>query len=66
MRISERRLQVLQEGGLRGCCSAALAHSHAPGGLGLKAPQRAGGWGIRSPSDMLGNPFKDLRMQRLP
>ena len=66
MRICERRLQVLQEGGLRGCCSAALAHGHAPGGLRLEAPQRAGCWGAGSPSDMLGDPLEDLRMQRLP
>ena len=66
MGICERRLQVLQEGGLRGHCSAALAHGHAPGGLRFKAPQRGGGWGAGRPSDMLGNPLEDLRMQRLP
>ena len=66
MRICERRLQVLQEGGLRGCCSAALAQRHAPGGLRLKAAQRAGGRRACRPLDMLGGPLEDLRMQRLP
>lgn len=58
MCVSERLLQLLQEGALGRSGRAALAHRHAPGGLRLKAPHMAS-----CPTHMLGHPLQDLHTE---